>query len=329
LSFSCLFILIFGGKCPPKEVFDPCLCNGTIIECFGDTSYNLKAIFQNASKSMKNEDKNFDTFAMTNQAIEELEDNTFADITFKEILLKNTMSLKIINSNTFSPNNTKTIEVFRQSGDSKIGSEKYLSQLFDAMTSLANVREIYFDNSSLRSIPSHAFNSTNDMLKNLVKINFNENTRMYINYLGEYAFYNLNNLTFLSFYDNTIDHIPKHAFDFEKPSNDYLFIDLGSNYLNETGFEVGMFTESKRPLNISLVWNQISVLDEKVFLPILSIDKRNTIDFSTNPFVCDCRMQWLFKAKSLYQNQVKNIKCFNQKEFWSLTDKDFEKCHQF
>jgi hypothetical protein len=48
---------------------------------------------------MKHEDKNFDMFVMANQAIEELEDNTFADITFKEILLENTMNLKIINSN--------------------------------------------------------------------------------------------------------------------------------------------------------------------------------------------------------------------------------------
>jgi hypothetical protein len=45
---------------------------------------------------MKNEDKNFDTFVMTNQAIKELEDNTFADITFKGILLENTMNLKTI-----------------------------------------------------------------------------------------------------------------------------------------------------------------------------------------------------------------------------------------
>jgi hypothetical protein len=45
---------------------------------------------------MKNEDKNFDTFVMTNQAIEELEDNTFADITFKGILWENTMNLKTI-----------------------------------------------------------------------------------------------------------------------------------------------------------------------------------------------------------------------------------------
>jgi hypothetical protein len=280
---------------------------------------------------MKDEDKQFDTFLMNNQVIEELEDNCFADIKFKEIILENTLSLKIINSNTFAPNNTQSVEIFKQNGESKLGSEEYLKQLFQAMSSLINVRQIIFDNTSLRAIPSHAFNSSDGSLKNLIKINFNENTRMYINTLGEYAFYSLNNLTFLSFYDNTIDHIPKHAFDFEKPSNEYLHLDLGSNYLNETGFEIGMLTDSKRPLNISLVWNQISVLDERVFGPILNIDKRNLIDFTTNAFVCDCRMQWLFKGKALYENQVKNIECVPQNftQFWSLTDKNFEKCNQF
>jgi len=318
-----------GGKCPPNEVINPCLCNSTTILCEGNESYKLQHLFLIASKAIKDEDKHFDFFIMTNKAIERLEDNTFSDITFKEILLQNTVSLKIIDSNAFAVNNTKTVEVFRNEGESKLGSNQYLNQLFDALKELTNVREIYFDNSSLRSIPSNAFNSSDGSLKNLVKIHFNENTRSYINFLGEYAFYGLNNLTFISFYDNIIDHIPKHAFDFEKPSNNYLYVDLGSNYLNETGLEIGIFTDSKRPLNISLVWNQISVLDERVFAPILQKDKRNIIDFYTNPFSCDCRMVWLFKSKSLYQNQVKNIKCLNQKEFWSLTDKDFEICDHF
>jgi hypothetical protein len=78
-----------------------------------------------------------------------------------------------------------------------------------------------------------------------------------------------------SLWFSQIDYIPKNAFDFHKETNDALFFNLLANNLNDTSIEILAFTNSKRPLRIEFT-NRFTYLDEKIFGPILRIDKRNT-----------------------------------------------------
>jgi hypothetical protein len=303
-----------------------CFCNTTTIICGGNQIINLKAIFQEISLNLESEnDKHFEVFILNNTAITELEDNTFHDITFKSILINNTINLKRISANAFSVLNCETIENFEHWGQSKLGEDQHINELFIAMSSLLNVRNIDFHNTQLAMIPSRAFNFTNGLQNNLKTINFSGNN---IKSIGEYAFYYYNNLTVLRFEDTPINHIPVHAFDFSKSSENELYISIYNNRLNDTSIEIGAFTNSKRPLKISLQFSLLTTLDEKIFGPILRADKRNTIYFFQNPghIECDCRLNWIVKDKNLHLNQVKDFLCKSGPYFSQLPENYFKGC---
>jgi hypothetical protein len=57
-------------------------------------------------------------------------------------------------------------------------------------------------------------------------------------------------LTFLSFREIIIDNILLESFDFDYPSNDLLTINFEGCYISEDQVENGIFSNSKRPLNI-------------------------------------------------------------------------------
>jgi len=145
--------------------------------------------------------------------------------------------------------------------------------------------------------------------------------------IGNNAFFNLNNLQHLSFGYHSIDFIPKNAFDFELASDKKLLIYLHENNLNDTSFESGVFTNTKRPLYIYLRNNKLTYLDEKIFGVFLKNDKNNEINGELREIVCDCRMLWLFKNKAEFSKRVMSINCKNYGiDFWDLTLKDFEGC---
>jgi hypothetical protein len=104
-----------------------------------------------------------------------------------------------------------------------LGEEPYVEELFNALMSLINVKQIRFCFAYLKSIPD-AFISTYGEQKNLMYLRFDcpQPPKPYIHTIGKYAFYELNNLTFFGLGNQLIDFVPQHTFDFDKPSNNVL-----------------------------------------------------------------------------------------------------------
>jgi hypothetical protein len=311
----------------------PCVCENNGITCGGDQNYNLQHIFGKISNILDDNEKHFSKFTLSNTNISKLVENTFQEITFEYIILKNTTNLKNIESHTFSTTASKILE-FEQLGDSQIGQNNY-NGFSEAMSSMVNVRKITFDRNHFRNIKTRFFRNLFGEQKNLKTIDFNPNLKMIktIESVGDFAFFYLSNLRLINFYGHKIRDIGKNAFDFFKPSNDTLEIDFSENNLNASSFKRGSFLRANRPLFINLWNNPMQYLDEKVFGPFLKRDERNKIKIGSDVgketgFECDCRSFWFIKIKNIIKNQVNDVICKDGKSFWSLTDEDFSHCVQ-
>jgi hypothetical protein len=299
---------------------------------------------------LTDDEKHFDKFLLFHYCTE-IEDHTFYDITFKNIWFLNCNNLSIIRSNAFT-SIAANVEYFGEFGDSKLGEEPYVEELFNALMSLVNVKSIEFSFTHLKSIPDYAFKSTYGEQKNLVLLRFDNSDphKPYIHAIGKYAFYELSNLKIVHLGNQIIDFVPQHAFDFHKPSNNVLDLYLNNNTLNSSSFELGAFLNAKRPLNIDLSANpKLTYLDEKVFAPYFRINSTNSVYINEKQLVCDCNMYWLLKYKQ-FKNQIKlktttkdeisefsnrplseysytsDIICSDGKSLWNHNPIDFEKC---
>jgi len=322
---------IQSAKCPSSEILKPCKCSDNmVIICDGDVSYSLKLIFDNLSNNLNNNsDRSFNGFVLNNTAITELEDNVFSNITFKSITIKDALSLTKIASNAFS-GNTFTVEEFILQGESQIGEDKYVNELFDALSSLVNAKKIWLNKNRLKVISSVGFGKIPGFNRQLEDLNFNKfgSNNGYIKTIGNYAFYYSNNLKYLYLSHQRIDYIPANAFDFEKRSNQTLYIYLGNNRLNNTSFERGIFLNSKRPIHLELYWNhQLTHLDETIFAPFLKVNKRNKIRLIDNPLSCDCKSYWIIRDSLKFKGQIVNAKCkVGPNKVFNIELIPFDKC---
>jgi hypothetical protein len=311
----------------------PCVCENNSITCGGDQNYNLQHIFGKISNVLGDNEKHFSKLTLSNTNISKLVENTFQEITFEYIILKNTTNLKNIESHTFSTTASKILE-FEQLGESQIGKNDY-NGFSEAMSSMVNVRKITFDRNQFRNIKSRFFRNLFGEQKNLKTIDFNPNLKMIkiLESVGDFPFFYLLNLKHINFYGHNIHTVGKNAFDFFKSSNDTLEIDFSENNLNASSFKKGSFLRANRPLFINLWNNPMEYLDEKVFGPFLKRDERNKIKIGSDVskeigFECDCRSFWLIKIKNVIRNQVNDVICKDGKSFWGFTDEDFSHCTQ-
>ncbi len=331
--------LLIRTECPPSQLIFPCVCrndtftlvwyskqtSGLNIYCSGNEKINLEAIFKDMSLYLEESDKHFNLFHLNNTAIIMLGDNIFRDITFNIISIRGAQNLTRIQSNAFSSHNTQTVREIHVTDQYNI-DEQYISEFYNALSSLENVNFIcIYLNKLGKSLPTNAFKLVNKSQNLLTYTVLKSNE---IESIGNYAFYYMENLRSLDLISNKINHISKHAFDFFQPSNNTLLIYLEYNNLNDTSIEFGAFIESKRPLQIRLIHNKFTYLDEDIFDHILRIDKRNTILISDNPLECDCRMSWIIRDKSVFSNQIQNITCKNGEDFFSLNARDFDYCNE-
>jgi hypothetical protein len=63
----------------------PCTCDAKGISCGGNNAFNLKRIFEDIDQKLDKKDKHFKEFYLNKTAIEEIEENTFFEVTFDEI----------------------------------------------------------------------------------------------------------------------------------------------------------------------------------------------------------------------------------------------------
>ncbi len=316
--------------CSLNEVSSYCECDNNVFKCSGIKPFNLSTVFSSMSKNLKPEQKHFEEFWLTNHGITELEDNVFNGIRFNIIKIDEAMNFSKISTNAFNGTANDIVELDFY-GKNQLGKDGKIEELFDVLSSLPNLRMLNLNTEKIDKIPENAFKNKQINLTN-IEFDYFRNDRSHgsIKTIGNNAFFHLNNLQYIGFGSQSIDFIPKNAFDFELASDKKLLIYLHENNLNDTSFESGVFANSKRPLYIYLRNNKLTYLDEKIFGLYLKNDKNNEINCELKEIVCDCRMLWLIKNKAEFSKRVMNIKCKNYGiDFWDLTLSDFESCKEF
>jgi hypothetical protein len=123
--------------CPLNEVSKYCECGDIVIKCSGFKPFNLSAIFSSMSKNLKPEQKHFEEFWLKNHGIYELEDNVFNGIRFNSIKIIEAMNLTKISSNAFNGTADDILEL-DLSGESQLGKDGKIEELFDVFSSLPN-----------------------------------------------------------------------------------------------------------------------------------------------------------------------------------------------
>jgi len=155
-----------------------------------------------------------------------------------------------------------------------------------------------------------------------------------INIVGEYAFANLPNLTYLALYRNEFGIIKKNAFSlhFEATSDQSLYIELPINKLNNSNFEQGWDSKLRRKAVLWLEGNIFTYIDEKFFGPFLN-STGNIITIWDNPLVCDCNMKWLLESENLFKNSFMSngvvgdiAYCTDGKQLWVHPPRHLEHC---
>jgi len=329
----CILILaksLNGSQCPLSEEVDPCSCSGFVGDfvCSGTTIVNYKTVFERISKGLQPADKIFHTITLSNSAITELVDNFFSDLTFTEISIKNANNLKRIYAFAFT-SIANSVETFTQTGASLLGDEDtHVPELFQALSSLTNVKSILLGQTKIKYIPANAFSNINQ--RKLERLEINSGM---ISKIGDNAFYYLNGLTFLRLENQQLNHIAMHAFDFQTASTATLEVHLNKNSIEDSGIEVNAFVGSKRPLTLNLADNVLTHLKEDIFKPILTANTATKILVKGNAFRCNCLNEWLVTGKSLYELRVVDAMCTDAPHLntplFTLKRQDFDVCHSF
>jgi hypothetical protein len=213
-----------------------------------DIQKELKAI----SDKLPHHNKHFGMFLL-DAPIEELPENVFYDLTFDEIVVNNATNLTRIHPNSF--NSTVNITKSYRNWDyyaSKLSDDPSKFDLYAALSSLVNLEVISLslEYNSVHKIPDYAFRDINGKQNSLEYIEFNG--YFILSSIGNYAFYEIPNLSFIRFNSITIENISAHAFDFYDSNERVLSIFMQNSSLNEKSFATGTFNNSKRPLQVSL-----------------------------------------------------------------------------
>ena len=158
--------------------------------------------------------------------------------------------------------------------------------------------------------------------------------RLRVNAIKGSPFAKLTSLERIALRHGSLNHIPSNAFKIEnredntrKPLSIYLY----GNPLNGSSFELGAFTHpslNKRKIFLEFYNNNITFLNETVFLPFLQNENNKIGWIYGNPLDCnDCRTAWICKKLSAkMRNKLNdNVQC---KDGHLLRDCDanFKKC---
>ena len=307
------------AECGPYQSLKPCTFdkNKQSIDCGGNTDIQLKAIFHNFSKQLSDNEKHFKMFYLSNTYIKVLEENTLSDITFDEIWIMYCDNLTNIDRYAFTSTDLMTKEVeIRQNYELSMDNS-----IFDILSSFVNIEFIFLQDIGVNEIPSNAFRPINGYQKNLRGLNFWNS----IHKIGSHAFSNLKNLKVLSLDIFNLNSISDYAFEFEEYS-DQIFIIEFIDISDFSAFNEKTLLNIRRATELRLLDNdrEIFILEEKVFLPFLLDNEKNTIHLEESQvFDCnDCRNYWI-KNNQNVTNRVSG-KCSNKKQ---LNDPDnFKNC---
>jgi hypothetical protein len=286
----------------------------------------LKTIFHDLSSKLKNDQKHFKYFYLTNEAITELPEKVFEDITFERIEIKNAKKLSLIHTKAFDgtfPNLTDLHVIGTSLKNSPPDHD-----IFAAISSLLNIERVFITSNLIEEIPDNAFRPINGLQTNFYDLALYDNK---INKIGNNAFTNLQYLSNLQIDANKVNHISKNAFFFNNTDQGFFLLFLFEQLLNSSSFESGAFDNLHRPTIIYFNYgyddksNNITYLDQNIFETFLNKDSKNGI--ALNTIECkDCRSYWLVK-NPIYKSQISSLKCSTGQP---ISDKNtFSDCAHF
>jgi hypothetical protein len=305
-------------------VLNPCKCDENGITCDGNNALNLKHVFENIDHNLGQNEKHFKKFFLSNKAITEIEENTFFEVTFDEIFIDRAANLKSINSHAFNSTNsvTKRFTLW----DAPIVNSPPNYDIFVMLSSFINLEGVILIGTQISEIPSYAFRPINGIQSKLSMIYFGENK---IEKIGNYCFYDLENLKYLFLRNNPLKLISMNSFNFRNVSNQTFLLDLTFiNTLNGSSFAINSLSDINRPTIIFLESDpNLKFFDETIFLPFFESNPENKI-ISTDGIRLldcdDCRSHWLVK-ESKYLKRLNKIECLNGKDI--TNSNNFKNCN--
>lgn len=311
LLIAIICVKVLEGKCPSKS-YSWCLqidgYDSVILD--GNRFHKVKGVFRQIGHLFnETESKHFEQLLLfNNQEVENLEENSFADFTFKNIIIRNCTKLKRIDPEAFNGTQHLITKVYIDL--ISISGEHNVKDFFEALNSLTKLEELELLNHNIITIPTFAF--TQPLLNRLEldgpldSINTN-------------AFFFLKNLRILKLF-KSVNHIPQHAFDFKSPSNKTLDIYFDIKF---TSIERGIFKGIQRPITLNLFLIKLKSFDEKVFDSLLMSDIRHDIIFhgELKDMYDKCILFWLFINKNNFKGK------YSFKTDPTIAEKDFDNCH--
>jgi hypothetical protein len=185
--------------------------------------------------------------------------------------------------------------------------------LFFALNSLNKIKVIEISAQHINVIPERSFKQRN--LKRLSLSADISSNYSSIKLIENYAFYDLENLKYLNIDNQKLNFLDDSSLSFDdRESTNGLEISLSYNQLNGDSFSKGTFTNSKIPLYVNLSWNNITYINQDVFMEFFLSNNNNTIinNLDGNPLDCyDCRSYWIFDHKNNIKYQIINARCMN------------------
>ena len=316
-----LINIVFGGNCPPKEVFSPCDCEQVnyqikytlidslnlnmfyilhfqetqIITCKANTSNQISQAFSSVSKNLKENQKHFRELNV--MAIEDpltLEDDSFSEITFEQF---NGENIKKISLNAFNKT-AKNLRVFDCAdcvieNDSKYDIEKVLNQLTElsGITIGLNIKEL----------PTIAPAGGKTKLNYMTVLSHQKLT------IKSGTFQHLNQLFVIDFWGTTIERIESGAFTFNPKTR--LNLKFSNCTISGQSFQSGAFDGIPKPIEIYFDSTDIDYLPEEAFHSVFSKQNNNAIRFYTSTkqtgIDCtDCRNKWMVISKTVKNDQI-------------------------
>lgn len=324
-AFSLITNCFASSVCPSSDDLLPC-------ECFPDASVLCSDIkthsritdsrlinaFARLNQNYSESFVEFQSIIISETSITKIDDQIFQKISFQRFRLEQNyyLNLNSIHRNALIASR-RTLNSFSASN---YGSQEQPSpsngdgdvfEMFDEFNALNTLTIIYY---KLPHIPRSAFGRSE--LKRLRNIALNDND---LESIGDYAFYRLPNLSWLSLSFNKIRRITNYTFASESPSQQVLRLELSFNRLTVESFESGWYEHLNRPVKLELYNNMITYLDRKIFGHFLDHFNETTISLKGNPVKCDCKMKWLLDKKENYKNKIHDLICQNGKELWDFT----------
>ncbi|KAG4074394.1 hypothetical protein HA402_000373 [Bradysia odoriphaga] len=253
--------------------------------------------------------KELRTITITYADIREIPTYAFGNLTKLENITLIKSQIEVLDIHSFA--NHESLRGLNLEENQIVDIDRY------AFTNLPELQELLLTKNNLTTLHDEMFAD----LGNLAKLKLNENLisiltkEMFkglgnlrhldlsinnVKYIGDAVFAELWSLQELDLESNSIERLSERAFD---GLNNLRTLNLKNNKL-ET-LESGVFTGAPAVTSLYLNNNLLDTLTYSNVLPLMDnlVNNTSILSLSGNPFVCDCRLNWMYDLR----NRTKNI----------------------